>query len=211
MTFDPRPRVVAVVPTNELPQFTSQPATAGQVGQTYSYAASAIDSDGTVVSYALIQGPAGAVLDPSTGQLGWAPQLVDATEVPFEIRVYDSRYGFANQQWKVTVAGVNRPPQLAPLDNAVLREGDLLRIPVSGSDPDGQRLTFWADNLRPAPSSIHSASHSSGRRMRNPRVATGTCGSSPRMTRSERNSVRHPRAQHECGAAVGGAGRPHAS
>lgn len=44
-------------------------------------------------------------------------------------------------------SSANRPPVLDPIGNKVINKGETLQFTVTGSDPDGDRLTYSASNL----------------------------------------------------------------
>ncbi len=47
----------------------------------------------------------------------------------------------------ITVGDVPRPPILNPIGNQTVNEGDIVMVPVTASDPDGDNLTFSATGL----------------------------------------------------------------
>src|SRR5262249_3638641 len=54
------------------------------------------------------------------------------------------------QEFTVSTAGVNRAPVFDPIPAQLQgREGQLLEVPVSASDADGDHLVYWADHLPP--------------------------------------------------------------
>ncbi|MCL4179872.1 MAG: tandem-95 repeat protein, partial [Verrucomicrobia bacterium] len=144
-----QPRVLAGVAVNLPPVFNSTPQAAAAVGQAYRYAPEAGDPDGGSLAYVLVRGPAGLAVDPVTGLIDWTPAATDGRTVDFELRVYDNRGAFAPQVWTVAVQGGNTAPVMFPIDHLVIREGDLLELPVGGFDADGDRLTFGANRLPP--------------------------------------------------------------
>ena len=149
LEVDPRTRVLAGLPANALPVFSTSPALEGNVGEAYAYDADANDSDGTSLTYVLVKAPASATVNPDSGVVEWMPERADDAESEFELRVYDSRGAYQSQTWTVDLSGANHPPQMAALQPVSAREGDLLEIPFSASDPDGDALFYWADRLPP--------------------------------------------------------------
>ncbi len=162
-------RVLASLPVNQLPVFSSAPIVAAVAGSSYRYSAQAMDPDGASVTYFLASGPEGATLDAVTGTIDWTPSRAAKESTTFEVRAYDGRNGYRSQTWTVDVQGVNTAPVMAPvvgevantlsssinrrladaIPQIVVREGDLLSIPISASDVDGDRLFYWADRLPP--------------------------------------------------------------
>ncbi|MEL6108114.1 MAG: putative Ig domain-containing protein, partial [Planctomycetota bacterium] len=141
------PRVLATLPPNELPNFNSDPTLAASVGSEYQYIAEADDPDGNTISYVLAEAPEGATVDATTGEIDWMPTRATTDQATFELRAYDARGAYRRQTWVVDVSGANQAPVLATIDNFVATEGDLIEIPVSGFDPDGDDLFYFADNL----------------------------------------------------------------
>ncbi len=146
---DLRVRVVAAVPPNQLPVFTSSPVLAATQGSGYSYTVRANDSDGPSIRYVLAQGPAGASVDAVTGVLEWLPTRASGVRATFVVRAYDIRGGSAEQQWDVAIQGGNRAPELFVNSDYTVREGELLEIRPLAVDPDGDALTYAAVRLPP--------------------------------------------------------------
>ncbi len=132
-----------------VPAVSSAPPTTATVGQVYQYDASATDSSGATVTYALIQAPPGATVDPQSGEVLWTPQASDSATVGFALRAYDPTGGYSQQTWSVTVSGVSPPPVLSPIPDQTIAEGQLLDIPIATASPSGKPLVLWADNLPP--------------------------------------------------------------
>ncbi len=147
--LDFAPTVRAALPPNRLPEFLSQPSATASLGQAYSYSANAQDPDGSTITYVLSSAPDGASIDATTGSIQWSPDRWTEPQVDFELRAYDSRGAYRRQTWKVNVQNANRPPVISPIDDQIIREGELLEIPVSGYDPDGDSIFYFADSLPP--------------------------------------------------------------
>ncbi len=151
-SFDFNPLVLVTAPPNVPPVFTTTPGGQAAVGVTFTYASHAVDPDGAQITYLLTRGPQGATINALTGALTWTPRAGDGPSVFFEIRAYDSRGGFAQQDWLVTSTGGNVAPTLAPIGTRTLAEGQQLIVPVSAFDPDSATLIYWADRLPPGAS-----------------------------------------------------------
>ena len=87
---------------NNLPVITSQPSQAYAESE-YLYQVIATDSDGDVLSYALIQGPVDMTLDAVTGLLRWTPDS-SITDNPVIIRVTDTSGGYSEQSFIITIS-----------------------------------------------------------------------------------------------------------
>ena len=66
---------------------------------TFTYAAQAIDVDGDAITYALLQSPAGATIDPLTGLVRW---LATPGQYAFAIQANDGHGGIATQNFMLT-------------------------------------------------------------------------------------------------------------
>ena len=145
LNFDPR--ILATLPPNQLPEFSTSPDLSAAVDTAYEYDAVADDPDGNTVTYVLADAPDGATVDPSTGAIDWMPTKSSSSASKFELRAYDARGAYRRQEWIVDLSGANRAPVLSPLEDQLFTEGDLIEIPVSAFDPDGDDLFYFADNL----------------------------------------------------------------
>ncbi|HET9250561.1 MAG TPA: FG-GAP-like repeat-containing protein [Candidatus Eisenbacteria bacterium] len=106
------------------------------------------DPDGTGLTFTLVSGPPYAevvTLDPGTGHAtGLArlrPGYENAGSASATVRVSD---GLASDEksFAITVLDVNRPPALGQPVNMPVLEGETLEQFVTGSDPDGDAVTF---------------------------------------------------------------------
>ena len=147
LNFDPR--ILASLPPNQLPNFNSTPLITAGVSAEYEYTAQAEDPDGSSITYVLAGGPSGATVDPATGKVDWMPDRSSDARVDFELRAYDGRGAYRRQVWTVDVTDANRAPIISPVDDQLFTEGDLIEIPVSAFDPDGDDLFYFADSLPP--------------------------------------------------------------
>ncbi|HEY7119523.1 MAG TPA: CARDB domain-containing protein, partial [Tepidisphaeraceae bacterium] len=100
--------VFALPTANTAPLITSQPVTAATVGTGYAYQVLANDPDGVgALTYFLYASPDGMTINPASGLISWTPTTGSPQTATVELRVYDSRGGFASQRYDITVAGVN--------------------------------------------------------------------------------------------------------
>ncbi len=106
----------------------------------YSYQLAGYDPDGDRLRYTLVQGPPGATVDPNTGTLRWRPQTNESSAIV--VRVDDGRGGFGFQEFTVSPASSNRPPQLAPVPFVAAAVDRLYTFNLRGADPDGDRLAY---------------------------------------------------------------------
>jgi len=140
--------VYAVPAPNAPPVFESTPLTAARAGEAYAYTALAGDPGGGAVSYLLQSGPQGMAVDPLTGAVAWTPSFASPEQASVVLRAYDRSGAYAGQSFSIAVAGVNRAPQILDLPARIeIDEGQLFEMPLVATDADGDRLTFFADNL----------------------------------------------------------------
>lgn len=125
-------------------------------GQVFVRTLTAVDPDGDAVSYTLGDGaPAGAVLDPTSGQLVWVTGEAHGPGTNrFTVIARDG--GFpplsTTASFQLIVLEDNAAPTLAPLANRSLNEGQLLSVTNVATDTDlpRQSLTFRLPPGQPA-------------------------------------------------------------
>jgi hypothetical protein len=90
---------------NHAPMITSAPLTNATGGQPYTYFIYAIDPDGDAITYQLVSGPSGAVLNGNA--LSWTPSPAqERTPSSFTITARDARGAISTpQSWTVTPTG----------------------------------------------------------------------------------------------------------
>jgi hypothetical protein len=99
-----------VLDTNRDPAIESTPPTGATAGAQYVYQVAASDPDGDAPAFRLVEGPAGAALDPQSGRLTWTP-LSGPGLADFSIEVTDGRTGRDRQSFQVMV---EEPPDETP-------------------------------------------------------------------------------------------------
>ena len=97
--------------------------------------------------FELLQGPAGAGLDPETGVLEWTPTEAQGPGVHrVQVKVVDngSPALSATNEYLITVREVNTAPTLAGVSEQSVRELNTFSLNLNGSDADqpGQTLTY---------------------------------------------------------------------
>ncbi|HTM07865.1 MAG TPA: Ig-like domain-containing protein [Verrucomicrobiae bacterium] len=122
-------------------------------GQLLSFPVSASDPDGNAIGFTAGNLPTGAALTDNhdgTAAFAWTPTFAQAdnyTNVTITATDNGSPAQSASQIFTITVGNVNRPPVLGAIGNKTVNEGQLLSIPVSASDPDGDALVFVGSNI----------------------------------------------------------------
>jgi hypothetical protein len=109
-------------------------------GEEFDLVLSAIDADfGQALTYALLAGPSGLVLDAQAGRLTWSTGEGDGpSEHAVTVSVTDdgSPPLSATNFFVVRVLETNSPPQLEAIPDVTVREGELLRFVATASDAD---------------------------------------------------------------------------
>ncbi|MDH5199087.1 MAG: putative Ig domain-containing protein, partial [Gemmatimonadota bacterium] len=118
------------------------------MGETFLYAAHAVDPDGQPLIYHLLTRPEGMTVDPQSGVVSWDVPAGSLAQTPVVLQAFDSRGALALQRFVLSVAGGNRPPSFFGVPAEVQgTEGKPIEFSVGVVDPDLDRVTVWADNL----------------------------------------------------------------
>ncbi len=129
-------------PDNNAPQITSTAPLTAVATQAYSYPVQANDADNDPLTFALSTAPAGASIDSRSGVINWLPAVQQVGNQAFTVTVSDGNGGSDSQSFTVVVAPA---PNTAPSANAAAvatDEDTALAINLTGSDPEGDSLTF---------------------------------------------------------------------
>lgn len=94
------------------------------------------------LKYTIDNLPTGAKL--IWNKLYWKPAIDQIGAYPVTVRVSDGE-NTTSQTFTITV--MNRAPVIEPIDSISVAPGTIIKFNLSGSDPDGQPLTFSAENL----------------------------------------------------------------
>jgi RHS repeat-associated protein len=100
--------VTAVLPINQVPQFTSTPVTTATVGALYSYDVNASDADvGDTLTYSLQSTITGMVIDPSTGIIQWTPVTAQVGNQDVAVQVQDNHGAATSQSFLINVTAAS--------------------------------------------------------------------------------------------------------
>ncbi len=106
------------------------------------------DPDGDALSWTGSSLPAGATVDAGTGELSWQTGFNDAGSYPgVTLTADDGNGGTASASFMIDVTNTNRAPVVDPIADVTVTEGDLVTVTPSGSDPDGDALTWSGSSL----------------------------------------------------------------
>ena len=83
----------------DFPRITSFPLTHAIYGEPYAYQVEAEDPDEDTLTYTLVDGPDGMVIDPFSGLIQWTPVAGQGSWFDAEVRVSDGRCGSDTQKY----------------------------------------------------------------------------------------------------------------
>jgi hypothetical protein len=131
-----RPPVLAPIGDRDVP-----------VGAPLAITLSATDPDQDAVAFDVIPLPAGASL--VGAEFSWTPVATDTGNHRLTFSATDDGVPpqTASESVLITVGAVNRPPNIVPIGDRVVKIGDTARIEVIASDPDGDALTTMCSGL----------------------------------------------------------------
>ena len=119
-------------------------------GVLLSFTVSATDADGQPLVFRASGLPTGATfrdLHNNTASFSWTPGFNQAGTYNPVFIVDDSFGGIDSKSVTITVRNVNQAPVLDPIGDRQVERGSMMSIFVSGSDPDGDALTYGTQNM----------------------------------------------------------------
>ena len=116
-------------------------------GETLSFQVFAQDPDGDPLTFSAGNVPDGASFDADYQIFTWSPTSAQSGNYQVTFSATDGKNGTASKMATITVNNVNRPPILDHIGSQSVDEGATLTIIVTGQDPDGNSLTYSAENL----------------------------------------------------------------
>jgi len=132
---------IEVAPVNDAPVLDAIDDKAVNEGDTLAFTATASDPDlpPDTLTFSLLNAPAGASIDATTGEFTWTPTEVQGPgSHDVTIRVADNGMPelFDEETFKVTVNEVNTAPLLDEIGDKVVNEGGTLVFTATASDSD---------------------------------------------------------------------------
>ncbi|MFH1103438.1 MAG: putative Ig domain-containing protein, partial [Actinomycetota bacterium] len=141
----------SVSDTNRAPIVANPGNRSSAEGAVISMPVSGSDPDGDTLTWSASGLPTGLSISPSTGVVSGSISYAASPASPFDviIRATDdgapTRYTEVSFSW--TVDDTNRPPTIVDPGVQNGAEGQAVTLPMTGSDPDGDGLTWSATNL----------------------------------------------------------------
>ena len=134
-------------PGNSAPVISGSPPTTVATGQAYSFTPSASDPDGQALTFSISGKPVWAAFSTSNGSLSGTPaDGMAGSYGNIRISVSDGSASAALPAFSITVTQTNRPPAIGGSPATTGREGIAYSFTPSGSDPDGNTLTYSISN-----------------------------------------------------------------
>ncbi len=114
-------------------------------GEALSFRVSATDPDGDNLTYSAADLPAGASFDPATRTFSWPQTVIGSYTVHFTVN--DGQLSVTAPVIIKVYPSSDRPPVMSAIPSYSVKVGKLVSFTVKATDPDGDSLTYSADNL----------------------------------------------------------------
>ena len=138
---------ITVVPANNPPTIGGTPATTVTAGQAYSFTPTASDADGQALSFSIVNRPAWATFNTTTGRLSGTPTAAQiGSYANVRISVTDGIAQASLAPFTILVQGANQPPVINGTPPTSATVGQAYSFTPMASDPNGQTLTFSIAN-----------------------------------------------------------------
>jgi hypothetical protein len=138
------PPVTPPPATNRAPLISGTPATSVTATQAFSFTPTASDPDGQTLTFSVSNLPAWATFSTTTGRVSGTPSATQVrTYSNIVITVSDGTLSASLPAFFVTVnASANRAPTISGSASTSVSAGTAYSFRPTGSDPDGQTLTY---------------------------------------------------------------------
>jgi hypothetical protein len=147
--------VVSAAP-NRAPTISGTPSTTASVGTAYAFTPTASDPDGNTLGYSIQGAPTWAQFNTATGRLSGTPTAA-GTFSNIRITVTDGNLSATLPAFAINVTGAsNRAPTISGTPATTVSSGVAYNFQPTGSDPDGNTLTYSIAN-RPSWATFNSS------------------------------------------------------
>jgi major membrane immunogen (membrane-anchored lipoprotein) len=142
---DPTPPPPA---NNTAPSISGTPGSSVQATSAYSFTPSGNDPDGQTLTYSVANKPSWAAFSTTTGRLSGTPATTDVKAFSnIVITVSDGSLSASLPAFSITVtAAPNRAPTISGSPSTSVAAGTAYSFTPSGSDADGQKLSYSITN-----------------------------------------------------------------
>ncbi|MEL7496446.1 MAG: putative Ig domain-containing protein [Planctomycetota bacterium] len=140
---------IQVAEPNTAPVITTMPPTGpAGVGLPYEYNVAAVDSNGDVVTFALVEAPNGMTINPTSGRIQWTPNSLQVGEATIVVEASDGRGLSSTQTFTLSVelAPANVDPEFLSEPSTEVRLGDRYLYKVVPFDQNGDPITLTLDS-----------------------------------------------------------------
>ena len=138
---------ITVIASNRAPVISGSPATSIEAGQAFAFLPTASDADGQALTFSIVNRPAWASFNTTTGRLSGIPTAAQAgSYANVSISVSDGAAQASLAPFTIVVTAPNRPPVISGSPATSATVGQAYTFTPTASDPDGQALTFSIAN-----------------------------------------------------------------
>ncbi|GAB4115856.1 MAG: hypothetical protein Kow00103_10950 [Candidatus Caldatribacteriota bacterium] len=124
---------------NQAPVIVLNPPTTIEENKLYSYQIQAEDPEGDILSYNLVNYPAGMSIDKKTGLITWQPDYQQIGIFQVVVEVSDGKHTI-QQEFQIEVINLNDPPQIISyfpkILNITISEGESINFKIQAQDLD---------------------------------------------------------------------------
>lgn len=140
----PEFRITVERQPNRSPTILGTPPATVTIGNLYSFVPAAVDPDGDALTFSVVNLPAWATFDPTTGTLAGTPQAVDAGDYSgVQITVTDGDDRASLPAFLISVSAIpNQAPAISGTPGTQVMVGNSYVFTPSASDADGDPLTY---------------------------------------------------------------------
>ncbi len=138
---------LVVTNVNDTPTITGRPSTTIAEDTAYSFTPTGADDDGDTLIYSITNTPSWATFSDSTGALSGTPTNVDVgVTTNIVISVTDGVATASLTAFDLAVTNVNDTPTISGIPNTIVLEDEPYSFTPTGTDDDGDTLTYSISN-----------------------------------------------------------------